>query len=177
MYLPHPLPGPRRLLLCVCVCVWRRRSPPGILQHSQAFPGLGVLFNLESCIFINQEPVVPLTSTFTGSLPTPRRHPRFPSHWSHPDPAAVVAAGMACKRIFLITGTISSPRLSPFPSLLSPPPSSSPSLSSPPPSSLSPCLPSTLTHAGREKRRLSNFSHLPQMLSKVISGRAETTDH
>lgn len=131
MYLPHPLPGPRRLLLCVCV--WRRRSPPGILQHSQAFPGLGVLFNLESCIFINQEPVVPLTSTFTGSPPTRRRHPRFPSHWSHPDPAAVVAAGMACKRIFLITGTISSPRLSPFPSLLSPPPSSSPSLSSPPP--------------------------------------------
>ena len=64
--------------VCVCVCVCRRRSPPGILQHSQAFPGLGVLFNLGTCIFISQKPVVPLTSTFTGSLPAPTATPDSP---------------------------------------------------------------------------------------------------
>ena len=56
MHLPHPLASPwrlrrkgvrkrrRALLGCVCVCGWRRRrrSPPGILQHSQPFPELGV---------------------------------------------------------------------------------------------------------------------------------------
>jgi len=62
----------------VCVCVWRRRSPPGILRHSQALPGLGVLFNLGSCIFISQGPVVPLTSAFTGSLPAPTATPDSP---------------------------------------------------------------------------------------------------
>lgn len=74
---------------------------------------------------------------------------------------------MACKRIFLITGTISSPR--PSSSLLLPPP---PPL--PPPLFLL-VYPAHLHTLGEKKRRLSNFSHFPQTLSKVISGRAETT--
>lgn len=106
---------------------------------------------------------IPLASASTvPSLHDPHLQP-------HPNPEAQ-AAEMACKRIFLITGTPSIPR----PSLLLPPsPSTPPFLLSP--SFLSPCLHSTLTHAGREgeNRQLSNFSHFSQMLSKVISGRAE----
>lgn len=108
---------------------------------------------------------IPLASAFTvPSLHDPHLQP-------HPNPEAQ-AAEMACKRIFLITETPSSPR----PSLLLPPsPSNPPCFFSSPPSFLSPCLHSTLTHAGREgeNRQLSNFSHFSQMLSKVISGRAE----
>lgn len=129
-----------------------------IFRHSQSWdpPHLG------SYAFMRKP--VPLTFTFSSLPPGPHPQP-------HPDPAAQ-AAEMACKRIFLITGTTSSPG----PSLLLPPPLSiPPSFSSSPSSFLSPCLPSTLTHAGREgeNRQLSNFSHFPQMLSKVISGRAE----
>lgn len=107
---------------------------------------------------------IPLASASTvPSLHDPHLQP-------HPNPEAQ-AIEMACKRIFLITGTPSSPR----PSLLPPSPSIPPYFFSSPPSFLSPCLHSTLTHAGREgeNRQLSNFSHFSQMLSKVISGRAE----
>lgn len=78
MYLPHPLPGPREAAV-VCVCV-EEEVTPEILQHSQAFPWAeGVLFNLESCIFINQEYLwFPQPPTFTGSPPTPPPPPQIP---------------------------------------------------------------------------------------------------
>lgn len=110
-----------------------------IFRHSQSWdpPHLG------SYAFMRKP--VPLTFTFSSLPPGPHPQP-------HPDPAAQ-AAEMACKRIFLITGTTSSP----WPSLLLPPPLSiPPSFSSSPSSFLSPCLPSTLTHAGREGKIVSS---------------------
>lgn len=37
MYLPHPLRGPRRLLLCVCVC-----GGGGVLQEFSSTPKLSL---------------------------------------------------------------------------------------------------------------------------------------
>jgi len=62
----------------VCVCVWGRKSSTRILRHSRALRGVGALYNLGSCIFISQGPVVPLTSAFTGSLPAPTATPDSP---------------------------------------------------------------------------------------------------
>lgn len=120
---------------CVCICgVFSRNS----LRHSQSWEGPPYL---GSCAFM-RNPVWLLHLQF----PFHAHHPQ-----SHPNPASQ-AAEMAYKRIFLITGATSSPR----PSLLLPPSPSIHSSFSSSPSPLSPCLPSTLTHAGRERKTVSS---------------------